>query len=679
MKRKWPRTGIIIWMGFVMLFVSATQAAGVPSDPVKAETATVIQTGAGYLENIAFEKVKGSERIVLMLSRQSGVASEDQGGRLLLVKLENLFVPQELRRVQGEGVLRNLIRVVPVQRTVKGIPQAVVTMELNKMVPYNVRQDGHNVVVDFQVAALSQKKVAAAASPAEPNRNNPVKEKKSPPSPPAAKSAKIPAGLISVSFQNEDIKTALQQLAEKGGVKIISGDDVKGTVSLDMKNVTVDQALDALVAKNCLAKTRTGDTINVYSMKRVIVDERDLNVLPHANRLISLEFQDAPIKSIFQVLAEHGDVNIVSGDDVKGNVTIHLKKIPWKLAFDTVIRTNGLVARLSCNNLITAMTLKKFRDEEKSLEDTEKARRDAEKARKEEEQKRLEQEGRKKQISIEAKIIEATDDFTRQLGVQWGAGFRGDLEISSTNYPYGFLAGANPIGRETKAFGTVRGLAQGLALTTADLAANFPMAVAAPSYALGFAISGSRAVLDAQVLAAEKTSDVRIISSPKVTMMDGSKAVIKQGVDVPVVTPATAQTPSTVTFKEAVLKLEVKPTITQEGKISMEVKANNDSPDYANLIMGNPPISRSEVESKVVVNDGETLVVGGILKTTDEKSDSGLPWISKVPILGWLFKYEDTKKLRKQLLIFVTPRIVNSDEKLITGPEKMGPAEKPKS
>jgi type IV pilus assembly protein PilQ len=239
------------------------------------------------------------------------------------------------------------------------------------------------------------------------------------------------------------------------------------------------------------------------------------------------------------------------------------------------------------------------------------------------------------------------------------------------------LAGANPIG--STAFGALRGLAQGVALTPANLAANFPMATAAPSYALGFAISSSYAVLDAQVLASERTNEVRIISSPKVTTMDGSKAVIKQGEDVPVVTPATSTGPATVTFKEAVLKLEVKPTITMEGKISMEVKANNDFPNYARAaeLQGNPPINKSEVESKVVINDGETLVIGGILRAQTDKGQAGLPWISKVPILGWLFKYEDTTKIRKQLLIFVTPRIVQ-DEKSTTGTDTKGSAEKPK-
>jgi type IV pilus assembly protein PilQ len=209
----------------------------------------------------------------------------------------------------------------------------------------------------------------------------------------------------------------------------------------------------------------------------------------------------------------------------------------------------------------------------------------------------------------------------------------------------------------------MKGLAQGVALTTSNLAANFPMAAATPSYALGLTLGSAYAVLDAQIVAAENTSEVRIISSPKVTTMDGAKAVIKQGEDVPVVTPGTTTSPATVTFKEAVLKLEVKPTITPAGRISMEVKANNDWADYARAsqLQGNPPINKSEVESKVVVSDGETMVIGGILKATTATAQSGLPWISKVPVLGWLFKYDELVKNRKQLLIFITPRLVTEE------------------
>jgi type IV pilus assembly protein PilQ len=565
--------GFFIWIG------SAGAAQAAATDPVAAEPAKVMAADAGYLENITFEKLKGKERVVLMLSRQSGAAAEDQGEKAVAIKVENLFIPQDLRRAMGEGSLDNLIRVTPAQRTTGSKPQALIVVELNRRVPYSVRQDGHNVIIDFNVASLPEKPASAVEKPAPPEQ--------------AKVRATPPAQRQRLSAQKTSAQPSVVPPSSSG-------------------------------------------------------------------RLVTLDFQDAGIKSVLQLLAEESGVNIVSGDDVKGNVTVSMKKVPWEQALDTVLAITGMVKRQEGNTL-TVMTTRKMRDELKDRKDAEKEQREAEKARKDEDQKQKEDQGKKRQIIIEAKILEATDDFVRKIGVQWGAGFTDELRLNKGKYPYGMLVGANPVGNTP--FGAMKGLAQGVALTTTNLAANFPMAAATPSYALGLTLGSAYAVLDAQIVAAENTSEVRIISSPKVTTMDGAKAVIKQGEDVPVVTPGTTTSPPTVTFKEAVLKLEVKPTITPAGRISMEVKANNDWADYARAsqLQGNPPINKSEVESKVVVSDGETMVIGGILKATTATAQSGLPWVSKVPVLGWLFKYDELVKNRKQLLIFITPRLVTEE------------------
>ena len=145
--------------------------------------------------------------------------------------------------------------------------------------------------------------------------------------------------------------------------------------------------------------------------------------------------------------------------------------------------------------------------------------------------------------------------------------------------------------------------------------------------------------------------------------MEGVKATIKQGSEIPYVTPASGTSPATISFKEALLKLEVTPKITDDGKISMEIKANNDQPDYtnyANKVTGvdNPIIKKSEIDSKVVVQNGDTIVIGGIIKNSESKDVNGLPWLQKIPVLGWLFKTENTTKDKTQLLIFITPKIL---------------------
>jgi type IV pilus assembly protein PilQ len=173
-------------------------------------------------------------------------------------------------------------------------------------------------------------------------------------------------------------------------------------------------------------------------------------------------------------------------------------------------------------------------------------------------------------------------------------------------------------------------------------AVNFPAAIASPT--IGLVFGGAHGFLETQLAALETNGTGKLISSPKVVTMEGIKAVIKQGVEVPYVTPASGTSPATVSFKEALLKLEVTPKITDEGKISMEITASNNSPDYQNEVLGNPPIKMSEVESKVVISDGETVVVGGVMITDETTQVSGLPWLQKVPVLGWLFKTEDKQK-----------------------------------
>jgi len=296
------------------------------------------------------------------------------------------------------------------------------------------------------------------------------------------------------------------------------------------------------------------------------------------------------------------------------------------------------------------MTLDKIKKDEADAQARETLRRKAEDEKKKIEQALLAEKGILRQVSIEARIVEASDGFTRKLGVQWGAGVSGRVGA----YPFGAMIGTN------SSVTGVTSLPGGIGLTSSNLAVNFPTAIAAPS--IGLIIGGSQAVLDAQLAALESTTNGKLLSAPKVTTMENIKASIKQGEEIPYVTRDSQENPS-VNFKEAVLKLEVTPKITPEGKISMIIKASNDRPNYAQatLLAGNVPIFKSEIDSQVVVSDGGTIVIGGIQKSEDSTGVSGVPWLSKIPVLGWLFKTEDISKTRTQLLIFVTPSVIKGE------------------
>jgi len=370
--------------------------------------------------------------------------------------------------------------------------------------------------------------------------------------------------------------------------------------------------------------------------------------------LITLDFQDADIKTVLRLMAEYGNTSIISGEDVKGKVTLTIKNTPWEQALDSILDTQGL-AKKQMGDIIIVMTLERMKKDEGDRAKAEEEQRKAEDQRKERNLKALVDKGKLRQILIEAKIVEATESFVRNLGIQWG--FANNQSVGS--YGLGVSGGSNTssVNANPKAFNyppEITGpISTALPLTMA--AVNFAGAVASP--ALGLVFGNARGFIETQLSAMEKNQTGKIISSPKVVTMDGVKAVIKQGSEIPYVTPAVVGSPATITWKQAVLQLEVKPQITEEGKISMEIKATNDRADYT-YSLENPSIRKNEVESKIVVQDGDTLVIGGVSVTQADETTTGIPWFQKIPVLGWLFKTENLTKDKKQLLIFITPKII---------------------
>lgn len=506
----------------------------------------------GHIRDIALEKMEGKERVSILVSKQPVLKIESQGANSVLIKLEGMLLPDDLKRAVGEGQMENITGVVPYQEAIDGKQWVVIRADVKQRVPYNVKQEGQNIYLDFNLAAA----------------------KTSGDAPTAASPAGQPA-------------TGEKAAAEPG-------------------------------AKNALGTD--------------------------SEPKITVDFQNAGIKSVLSLFAETGGVNIVSGDDVKGNVTVTLKRVPWTKAFDTILSIRGLSKKQE-GNIITVMATDRFKKEEAALKA-------AEDARKKIEQASMIEQGKLRQINIEAKIVEASEDFVRKLGVQWGAANVSTLGTT----PYGVMGGTNP----SVGFASAT-LPNNIGLTQSNLAVNFPSSLPGTP-GIGILIGGTKAILDAQLSALESSAQGQIISAPKITTMDNVKATIKQGEDIPYTTYDSSGNPS-VSFKEAVLKLEVTPKITQENKISMVIKATNDRGDYSRVteLKGNVPIVKNEVDSTVVVNDGETIVIGGVLKSDEAKSVSGVPWLYKIPVLGWLFKQESITKTKKHLLIFVTPKIISDD------------------
>ena len=577
---------IIVW---TFTYISGASLAAATADkneaPENKEEAVV--TNVGHLENVLFAKLSGKERINLVVSQQPVIDVKSKINGSFLIKLENMSVPENLCRPLGEGELNNIISVTPSQQIIEGKQWVYLTIDIKKIVPYAIRQEGENLLIDFNVSSLVEKKISN--------------------SPKITAKKKVVARVSAETAKNRD-------------------------------DVTKNEAKEVTPVKK--------ETLKRYT-----------------DQIISLDFQEADIKSVLRLMAEYGNVSIVTSDDVKGTVTLSMKNVPWKQALDTILDVNSLTKK-QIDNIITVTTLERKKKDEadrvKASDDQNKAD-DERKAR---EQKMLAEKGLLKQVLIEAKIVEATEDFVRTIGVQWG--FGNQQKVNGGTYGLGLVGGSNTLptssttNQYTQSYPSQIGITNPTTGTSLSMAAvNFPAAVASP--AIGLVFGGATGFLETQLAALETNSTGKVISAPKVVTMEGIKAIIKQGAEIPYTTPASGTSPATVSFKEALLSLEVTPKITDEGKISMEIKASNDSPDYQNEVQGNPPINKSEVESKIVISDGDTVVIGGIMATNEVKSVSGWPWLQQIPVLGWLFKTEDVESHKKQLLIFVTPRILKGD------------------
>ena len=577
---------IIVW---TFTYISGASLAAATADkneaPENKEEAVV--TNVGHLENVLFAKLSGKERINLVVSQQPVIDVKSKINGSFLIKLENMSVPENLCRPLGEGELNNIISVTPSQQIIEGKQWVYLTIDIKKIVPYAIRQEGENLLIDFNVSSLVEKKISN--------------------SPKITAKKKVVARVSAETAKNRD-------------------------------DVTKNEVREVTPVKK--------ETLKRYT-----------------DQIISLDFQEADIKSVLRLMAEYGNVSIVTSDDVKGTVTLSMKNVPWKQALDTILDVNSLTKK-QIDNIITVTTLERKKKDEadrvKASDDQNKAD-DERKAR---EQKMLAEKGLLKQVLIEAKIVEATEDFVRTIGVQWG--FGNQQKVNGGTYGLGLVGGSNTLptssttNQYTQSYPSQIGITNPTTGTSLSMAAvNFPAAVASP--AIGLVFGGATGFLETQLAALETNSTGKVISAPKVVTMEGIKAIIKQGAEIPYTTPASGTSPATVSFKEALLSLEVTPKITDEGKISMEIKASNDSPDYQNEVQGNPPINKSEVESKIVISDGDTVVIGGIMATKEVKSVSGWPWLQQIPVLGWLFKTEDVESHKKQLLIFVTPRILKGD------------------
>jgi len=403
----------------------------------------------------------------------------------------------------------------------------------------------------------------------------------------------------------------------------------------------------------------------------------------YTGRKVSLDFKDADIKNILRLIAEVSNLNIIAGEDVTGKITMRLVDVPWDQALDVVLQARALgMARVG--NVIRVAPLETLKKETQAELEAKRAKERLEDLVTElipvnyatakelvtQVKSVLSDRGDVKvddrtnvlivkdlprnmgnvknlikaldtktpQVLIEARIVEANLTFQRELGVSWG------FETVA--------------GKPTGNIGTVSGGLPGGKVV--DLPA---LPKAGTAGVLEFLFNSNKGLreLDVAISAHETKGDVRIISSPKIATLDNKEASIEQGLRIPYLKLTTEGTVTT-DFIDANLKLTVTPHVTNDGNIKLNIKAKKDAPDRTIEVQGVPSIDKKEAITEVLIKDNGVVVIAGIY--TIEKTDTteGVPLFSKIPLLGWLFKREAKEDKRKDLLIFISPKIIRDQQ-----------------
>ena len=432
---------------------------------------------------------------------------------------------------------------------------------------------------------------------------------------------------VSLDFQDVDVRTVLQILAKESGMNIVASDSVTGKMTLTLKDVPWDQALDLVMQARNLDMRKTGNVINVAPRdellakdKAILTQQREIDELgPLYSRTFQLKYKNV---EEFRKILKLDD----SSSGGNGSKTILSSR--GSALIDPA--TNTLV--ITDNTFI----LQKF---EKLIAELDVPAR---------------------QVMVEARIVEAEDGFSRQLGVKFGyAGSNGKNSCGSnwtnalanrTSYVNGQRTLANwardPSRNEIPA----------LPAWTVDPNVNLPTAAATSSIALVHALSSG--ALGLELSAQQAQNKLKIVSTPRVLTQDRKEAIIEAGTEVPYQEASSSGATST-SFKKAVLGMTVTPNITPDGQIIMDIKINKDSVN-SDCRATEPCINTQRLNTNVMVEDGGTLILGGIYQEENSEGVSKVPLLGDIPVVGNLFKSKTRSDKKTELLIFITPRIVDN-------------------
>lgn len=605
----------------------------------------------------------------------------------LVVDLKSVVVAPSLKgTITSDHDLFSRIRVAQFQTTPTKVARAVI--DLNKKVPYHVTESGRELHV-----VLGD--VPASASDPAPEQTEAPQVAEAEPAP-VADTPKVDAPVAMASAPE------VAKPAETAPVKDLS----KTVDSMKNEQFFAIQPDTSLFAQNegggettappptttspeAAAPTGGQGMGSFQTESTVRGGEKQYTGEP-----FSFDFKDIDIADLFRFIADISGLNVILDPDVKGSVTLKLTEVPWDQALDLITKNQRLGYTIE-GNVIRIAPLRKIAQEE---EERAKAARQQvlsaplvtkikplsyAKATEVDRivKKLLTEKGssivdsrtntiiitdidtnidaivnlidtldsRTTQVMIEARIVETNKNFSQAFGIQWG--FRGIVDPAFGNnttlqFPNNMVLAGDQLISSNGITGNPLG----------GYAVNLPVSGANSGILLSAGNILDTFRLDMALTALETSGNGRILSSPKVATQNNTRATILQGEQIPVQT--VANNTITTTFVNAALEMSVTPQITAEGTIIMDVTVQNNQPDFANVVFGTPPIITESATTTLLVEDGGTTVIGGIFRATDTFAQGRTPVLHRIPLLGWLFKNQSITRENRELLIFLTPRIL---------------------
>jgi type IV pilus assembly protein PilQ len=409
---------------------------------------------------------------------------------------------------------------------------------------------------------------------------------------------------VSLDFQGADLRAVLRTFSEISGLNLVIDPTIQGTVDVALRDVPWDQALDIILRANKLGYVVDGTIVRVAPLTVLAAEEEERRKLSDAQALAGE----------LQVLTR--SLNYSKAADLRDLITTTILSQRGSIQFDA--RTNTIIIQDLSDRLERASALISTLDRPEP------------------------------QVEIEARIVQTTREYARRLGVQWG--FTGQAASALGNQLPTAFPNQGAIGGRT-------GSTQGP--TAGDQVANaVNLGISGATSAAGLALGSINGALnlDVALSAIERSGQGRILSTPKVSTQNNIEAEITQGIQIPIQT--VANNTVTVSFRDAALTLRVTPQITAANTVIMRIAMENSSPDFSRAVNGIPPIDTQRALTQVLVSSGETTVIGGIYISREQTSQDRTPSLHRLPLLGWLFKRDEFTDESRELLIFITPKVM---------------------